>query len=335
MFHVCAEPFLFSEAGVHGLCVSLNTPVLNIEELPVGPARAAIVLFENGYGELQLGVGVRSIETRQVVLFSYQDAIRARRSTARAMEAATKFAEGMGFLFDDDLVAGDPSGGRGRAMQVWTELTDVPHVPEEVAPASPAIPRLSPAIPLEQPPEELELEELVEFDLGGDARDDDIEAPFGEPGALADDASSELWLDDLTQPTAPAAPTRPAATERAAAPAGAPPAARAPAEPAPPARRDAAKQREAPPLRERTRDAEPAAPTTSQRVALSKFRQPPAPDRSAREMLAAARAAADEEPNETSASGAALGRVALVRKRVGGKEGEERPPLLMRLLSQF
>lgn len=306
MFHVCAEPFLFSEAGLHGLCASLNTPVLNIDELPVGPASAAIALFENGYGELQLGVGIRSLETRQVVLFAYQDSIRSRRTSPKAMEAATKFAEAMGFLFDDDLVAADPAGGRARAMSVWTALTDVPHAPAEATPSAPAIPKLSPAIPLEQPPEELELEELVDFAGAGDR---DLESPFAsaDHAGLSQDGDDpgELWLDDAPEPETPV--PAPTAARRARPPAAASATARVAVKPA------------------KVADVRPE----RARPALSKFRQPPPPDRSAREMLEAARAA--EAAPEKSRS--ALGRVALVRKRVG--EGEPKPSLLMRLLSQF
>ena len=32
MLHVCSEPLLLSQAGIQGLCLSLNTPVLNIDE---------------------------------------------------------------------------------------------------------------------------------------------------------------------------------------------------------------------------------------------------------------------------------------------------------------
>jgi hypothetical protein len=196
MFKVRAEPLLLSEAGIHGLCVSLNTPVLNIDELPVGPARAAIVLYGSGYGSLGLAVGVRSLETRQVAVFAYNGSIDMQCLPADAMEDATSFAERMGFLFDDDVVAASASesDARARALRLWTELTDAPEADEEQQePVEPldelAPPPLSPAVRLEPAPEELVLDDLA--DLGAD---------LSSPGA------DELWLEELSEaPPAPAA----------------------------------------------------------------------------------------------------------------------------------
>jgi hypothetical protein len=198
MFSVRSEPLLLSEAGIHGLCVSLNTPVLNIEELPIGPARAALVLFDGGYGALGLAVGVRSIDTRQGIVFSYQGTLDMRLTPASAMQDAASFAERMGFLFDDDIVATGEGDGRARALRLWNDLTDMPEVEKIEELDEPALPPLAPAVPLEAEPEELMLDDLAEMD----------------PGPAAGGAADELWLEEVTDST-PVTTDPPAASPRA------------------------------------------------------------------------------------------------------------------------
>jgi hypothetical protein len=111
-----------SEAAIQALCPSLNTPVLNIEQLPVGPARAAILLFQGEYGEVYLAVGLRSLETNEVMAFSYQGDPHEFSSTSSAVGTALSFAEGMGFLFEDDLIAQEGAEGRRLAAQIWESL---------------------------------------------------------------------------------------------------------------------------------------------------------------------------------------------------------------------
>jgi len=196
VFYLRSEPLLLSEAGIQGLCISLNTPVLNIEELPVGPARAAIVLFDSGYGTMGLGVGVRAIETRQVVMFSYRGTLDMETTAAEAMESAARFAERMGFLFDDDVVANSGSDGCARALRLWTDLTGAPELEEVEEPEEIPPPPLSPAVRLEPEPEELVLDDIAEWTVSGE--------PNRRP------ASTELWLEDLSE-LAPAPAEAPAA----------------------------------------------------------------------------------------------------------------------------
>ena len=320
MFHVSTEPVLLSEAGLQGLCVSLNTPVLNIDELPVGPARAAIALYAGEYGALELAVGIRSIETRQVAVFQFQGQIPDDKPGPGAMEAATTFAEGMGFLFDDDVVAGG-ADGRTRAMRLWLDLTELPDVSEEVE-LDHEVPKLSPAVPLVNEPEELVLESALDSDAS-----DVLEAQ---------QASDEIWLEDASAQEAAEAPAI-ALTEPADDPSDeAVELEEAIEEPIeeiqPPA--VAAREARAEPVAEAASVA--AAPVGGEpprkRVTLTKFRQPPL-----REKPAARAAAADAAVDAGGESGsAALGRVALVRKRSGGEEaGEAKPGLLLRLLASF
>jgi len=217
MFHVSPEPLLLSEAGIHGLCVSLNTPVLNVEELPVGPARAAIVLFDTGYGDLGLGIAVRSVDTRRAVVYAYRGIIDEEQDPAEAMEVATAFAEGMGFLFDEDLVRSDAHEGRSRALAIWTELTDdAPEIELDEAVPEPATPTLSPPVPLE-PAQELVLDEPL-----GPAAVVSLEEIAAAPAPAAAPASGASGpASPGSGPAAPAAP--PPAAAASAPPASAPP----------------------------------------------------------------------------------------------------------------
>ena len=121
MFHPSADRPLPEESALHGLRASLNSPVLKIDELPDGAARAAILLYADGPGTLRLAVGVRSMESGKVAVFTHRGAVKEGRSRA-AMEAALVFAESMGFLFDDDLMEQSGDNARTRAHQQWCAL---------------------------------------------------------------------------------------------------------------------------------------------------------------------------------------------------------------------
>jgi len=277
MFSVSSEPVLLSEAGLHGLCVSLNTPVLHIDELPVGPARASIALFDAGYASLELAVAVRSVEAPQVVVYSFQGRISGKKTPAQAMESAARFAEGMGFLFDEDVVSAD-SDGPARAMRLWLELTEVPDRSEEVVLAE-EMPRLSPAVPLEPPEEELVLEQMVEFEEPAAS-----EAPTFE----VDDeerAAEPTGLEEFPIPVAVGSPAVVAVDP----------------EPVPNTSESELEREVQPP------------------VSLTKFRQPPVPDR----------------PGDSESAGSALGRISLLRSRPGTEPVGDKPSLLLRLLGSF
>lgn len=122
MFFRRTEPLLLSEAGIHGLCASLNAPVVSIRELPVGPARAAILLHAENYGELLLTVAVRSLDTGQVAVFSYNEPVAERGGAVDTMDPALSFAEEMGFLFGDDTVGQAGANGRQIALREWQQL---------------------------------------------------------------------------------------------------------------------------------------------------------------------------------------------------------------------
>lgn len=136
MFRRSSEPLALSEASLLALRPALNAPVLNTDFLPVGPARAAIVVFAEEYGGIGLAIGVRSNEGGQIAVFRNQEPIDANIKIADVLELALVSAERMGFLFDEDLLESAPGDqGRAQAMALWGRLMG-----ELEMPASPMTP---------------------------------------------------------------------------------------------------------------------------------------------------------------------------------------------------
>jgi hypothetical protein len=107
--------------ALRALRLSLNTPVLEVEGLPVGPARAAIAWVEAADGAPRVEVAVHSLRTDQVLFFVYPAAPGAEGDPARDFEAALSFAGGMGFLFDGEDLDGTREPAGPDALRVWTE----------------------------------------------------------------------------------------------------------------------------------------------------------------------------------------------------------------------
>ena len=127
------RPLELTAPRVRALRPSLNTPVVAMADLPVGPACAAILVHvEPGHG-LQISVGVRSLACGSVALYGFDGPISAS-VVGVALDAALSFAESMGFLFDDDVV-GDDVSSREKAVLRWQELIGDG---TDAAPAEPA-----------------------------------------------------------------------------------------------------------------------------------------------------------------------------------------------------
>ena len=100
---------------------SLNTPVLAIAELPVGPGTAAIAAHvDPGDGLPRYTLAVRCERNRQVVFFSVREEDLGPTESSVAAEAALSLAEGMGFLFEEDL----PPISREATALIWEEFVD-------------------------------------------------------------------------------------------------------------------------------------------------------------------------------------------------------------------
>lgn len=126
MFTAVSSPLPLPGAKLECLRLSLNTPVVALERLPVGPASAGIALHRGARGA-RLILAVRSTRSGLSVFFQ-PEGWGGEGPADEAMDAALSFAEGMGFLFDEDLV------GKGRdpaqAARLWSEFLEEPESEE-------------------------------------------------------------------------------------------------------------------------------------------------------------------------------------------------------------
>jgi hypothetical protein len=136
--------------ALRALHVSLNAPVVAIEDLPVGPARAAIALQDAPEGGASLLLALRSQRTGQLACFAPDEPLTD--ATAQiALDGALSFAESMGFLFDGDAIPELGADGPREAAKSWNELLGVePPEPEPLPQPAPA-----------EDPAEIWLEEAV------------------------------------------------------------------------------------------------------------------------------------------------------------------------------
>ncbi len=205
---LCHDPLPLSEACLQSLCASLNAPVIHIEQLPVEPARAAIVIYAEEYGDFGLAVGMRSLESGQTALYRYRASIPEASEIPAAMEDALSFAEGLGFLFDEDMIAQHPVSGRQQALAHWERLVGEGEVWTHAAVVEPPAPELTPELASADdelfPPMEELLEPIDEF-FPLESDDLACEMPLtGEigdtPPAIADVPSNEVSLTKFRRP---------------------------------------------------------------------------------------------------------------------------------------
>jgi hypothetical protein len=163
--------------ALRALHVSLNAPVVAIEDLPVGPARAAIALQDAPDGGASLLLALRSQRTGQLACFAPDEPLT--ETTAQiALDGALSFAESMGFLFDGDVIPELGAEGPREAAESWNQLLGVAPEPEPEPGRAPA-----------ENPAEIWLEEAV--------------AP---PAPAAQAAAEPQTAGDSEPETAPAPP---------------------------------------------------------------------------------------------------------------------------------
>lgn len=121
MFFARPEPLELAGRDILALRMSVNTPVVATEELPVGPARAAILVHQEG-GIPNVTVAIRSLRTEESIHYSFDGDLGSDSSVAVALDAGLSFAETMGFLFDEEEVDGAESASRERALARWSEV---------------------------------------------------------------------------------------------------------------------------------------------------------------------------------------------------------------------
>ena len=153
MFFSRTTPLSVAPVHVQGLRLSLNTPVVATEELPIGPARAAILVHDDPQLGPTVTIGIRSLRADRVALYGMDTEPGDGTDLEVAVDAALTFAESMGFLFDEDEVAGGGAQAKSRSLGLWRDLLG-----DELGEPARA---LAP-VRQEEPESELLLEDLAE-----------------------------------------------------------------------------------------------------------------------------------------------------------------------------
>jgi hypothetical protein len=130
VFFSRSQPLQVAPAHVRGLRLSLNTPVVATEDLPIGPARAAILIHdEPGRGET-VSIGIRSLRADRFAIYGIDPESGGETTFDVAVDAALSFAESMGFLFDEDELGDGGAPARTRCLGLWRDLLgDAPEKP--------------------------------------------------------------------------------------------------------------------------------------------------------------------------------------------------------------
>ena len=119
MIFLADAPLESGCSELEALYVSLNSPVVTLDSLPVGPASAAVALHMDPRPGVTLAV--RCVRTGRVAFFT-SGPCEAAEDAKVMLDAALSFAESMGFLFDEDEVAARGEQGPGEAAQLWLDL---------------------------------------------------------------------------------------------------------------------------------------------------------------------------------------------------------------------
>jgi hypothetical protein len=339
---------------IHALRISLNAPVIGLAGIPTGPARASILVHDEADGRPQVTIGIRSLRSGDVVVFSFEGEFGGDLPLEVGIDAALSFAESMGFLFDDDEVQGRDAGARERARGLWVELMGAP-------PAGAS----GPADELFDHADLSDLRPDDSFQLGErqkpapssslepqeSASAYETELELSQRSDVTDDAELELDLDDSACGLEPrvAAPVHDPVIDLATeavelGPASEPelPGGEAVAAPEPPLPGEPALALDSFDLDAALQESAAESPApVSTRGMLSKFRFAPVDEgaqarsgaRSGAAPAGAASAAAHDAEEQAALSRTALGRVRLVKRRAA--EGSGRLPPVARLLTSF
>ena len=108
------------------LRLSMNTPVVATDELPAGPARAAIAIHSEA-GRTCFTVAVRSLRQGVSVLYELEDEdFTQPDGLTVALDASLSFGESMGFLFDDDMLVDREPATLRQAVARLREIVSAP-----------------------------------------------------------------------------------------------------------------------------------------------------------------------------------------------------------------
>lgn len=193
MFFPISEPGSPDPRRFVLLRTSLNAPVVSTEDIPSGPARAAIAMWFEDDKSCSLEVRVRSVGTGRMVVYACEGELSDAREVETALDAGLSFAESMGFLFDDDVLSSESTIGRGMVTAAWEAFEAGESAPR-------AVENFVQPVTQTEPPD-AELLELTEVaavdDLGADLVDPDCEL-IADPA----DGWEPETLDGLPEPPA-------------------------------------------------------------------------------------------------------------------------------------
>ncbi len=146
MFSATQSPPDPAVGELSALCLSLNTPVVTIDALPVAPARAGIALQIDA-DRPRVILAIRSLRSGDSVFYRADEELYEDGGLELALAAAHTLAESMGFLFDEDSpTAHDDVEETAR---LWSELLELtvsgtPGVPPALDPPAAAARQAAP-----------------------------------------------------------------------------------------------------------------------------------------------------------------------------------------------
>ncbi len=137
MFSATQSPPDPARGELRALCLSLNTPVVAIDALPVAPARAGIALQIDPDGPRVMLV-IRSLRSGESVFYRADENLYEDGGPELALAAAHSLAGSMGFLFEDDSL--EVRGDAEETARLWSELLELTVTHAPAAPPAPEPP---------------------------------------------------------------------------------------------------------------------------------------------------------------------------------------------------
>lgn len=119
MFFPNPRPAALDPARFSSLRVSLNAPVIRTDELSGVAARGAIVQWWEPDGRCGIEVRLRAVADDRLVVYTLEDPLEGASDVGHVLEAALNFAEGMGFLFEEDVLSSDDTASRAVVAEAW------------------------------------------------------------------------------------------------------------------------------------------------------------------------------------------------------------------------
>jgi hypothetical protein len=124
---------------------SLNMPITAVAKLPIGPASAAIAIHaDSDGGAAHWTLAVRSERTREIVYFTAREPFEESRVLA---DAALSLADGMGFLFEEQVLEAARSAADCEARRAWQEFLETDRSLDELGTRPTSLPRSDVATP--------------------------------------------------------------------------------------------------------------------------------------------------------------------------------------------